>query len=404
MSDESLEFRQTLQWPEGIDEQRFLDEYWQKKPLLFRQAFPDFETPLPADELAGLSLEPDTTGKIITQDSQGAYHLEYGPFEDDRFSTLTGNQWSLLVTDVEKHIPEFAAFLQPFRFIPDWRIDDLMVSYAPDGASVGAHVDEYDVFLLQASGVRTWHIDARTHVEHTMRQDGDLKILAHFQASDTWDLNPGDMLYLPPNMAHHGIAKGDECTTWSIGFRAPRLAELVARMAELISEQMSAQRYSDGQMKRTLRGEITPESIANFKSAWDQATRIDDENFACLLGRWLTESQTSSAQDNLPTDQQHPTKERCVNKHPFSRFAWSRIADSDNQATLFVDGNSYTCSIALAVALCSAEEGSGLEYAEAGSDEAGEGLECDGFNESEMALIQTLIDAGSLVLDLHDDD
>ena len=156
-----------IQWPSDIDECIFLDQFWQKKPLLIRQAFPDFVTPLPADELAGLSLEPDTSGRIIVRDSNGAYTLEHGPFAENRFATLTDNQWSLLVTDVEKHIPEFIAYLQPFRFIPDWRIDDLMVSYAPDGASVGAHVDDYDVFLLQASGKRRWLIEdkVRDHVQ-----------------------------------------------------------------------------------------------------------------------------------------------------------------------------------------------------------------------------------------------
>ena len=394
MSDTPLVFHQTIQWPEGINAQHFLDEYWQKKPLLIRQAFPDFVTPLPADELAGLSLEPETTGKLITRNDKGAYHLEYGPFDEERFATLTGNDWSLLVTDVEKHIPELAAFLQPFRFIPDWRIDDLMVSYAPDGASVGAHVDEYDVFLLQGSGVRTWRIDARNDVKHPMRSDGDLKILASFTATDTWDLDPGDMLYLPPNTAHHGIAQGEDCTTWSIGFRAPRLPDLVSRMAELISEEMALDRYRDGQLTPLLRGEISPDSIARFKDVWNQATRIDDEKFACLLGRWLTESNATNFEDDThfkndspgsssaPGSSNHPAK-LSLSKDPFSRFAWTRTKDSGDQATLFVDGNSFSCSVALAVSLCAAEPGAELEE--------------HTFTENDDALVTTLIEAGSLV-------
>lgn len=394
MSDTPLVFNQTIQWPEGIDQRRFLDEYWQKKPLLLRQAFPGFITPLPADELAGLSLEPETNGKLIIQDDQGAYHLEYGPFDEDRFTSLTGNQWSLLVTDVEKHIPEFTAFLQPFRFIPDWRIDDLMVSYAPDGASVGAHVDEYDVFLLQGSGVRTWHIDARKHVEHLMRDSGDLKLLARFDATDTWDLYPGDMLYLPPNMAHHGIAKGEDCTTWSIGFRAPGLPDFVVSLAELISEQMAAQRYTDGQLTPSQRGEISPDSIARFKAVWNEATQIDDAKFASLLGRWLTESNAttfggepaflnSSPETNPKLGSSHAAR-LCVSKEPFSRFAWTHASESINQATLFVNGNSFICSVALAISLCAAEHA--LE------------LEKKALTETDVALIQTLIEAGSLVV------
>ncbi len=349
-------FNDVIHWPAGINEQVFLSEYWQQKPLLIRQAFPDFDTPLPADELAGLALEPETAGRIITKDENAAYHLEQGPFAEDRFSSLTGNQWSLLVTDVEKHIPEFKAYLQPFRFIPDWRIDDLMISYAPDGASVGAHVDEYDVFLLQGSGVRTWHIDSRVHAVHEMRKDGDLKLLANFDATDTWDLMPGDMLYLPPNMAHHGIANGDDCTTWSIGFRAPRLPDLVSRMAELIGEQMTSERYTDGALTPAQHGEISEASVQRFKTIWTQATQLGDKDFAQLLGRWLTESSVTDATHGV-----NPASDSFFNmgnkslrfdKEPFSRFAW--VSVTADKAMLFVDGESFTCSTVFAQHLCAA--------------------------------------------------
>ena len=349
-----------IQWPSGIDEQHFLNEIWQKKPLLIRQAFPDFVTPLPADELAGLSLEPDTTGRIITQEDNGAFALEHGPFDEDRFATLTGNQWSLLVTDVEKHVPQFIAWLLPFRFIPDWRIDDLMVSYAPDGGSVGAHVDEYDVFLLQASGVRTWRIDARSDTAHQMRVDGDLKTLANFEPTDEWDLIAGDMLYLPPGMAHHGIAKGEDCTTWSIGFRAPRLPDFIARVSELLSEKMTQQhRYTDGRMKPARPGEISRESIQRFKSIWETATQLNDADFSGLLGIWLTES-TSLAppavmpEGELSTDFIYSNEAITLQKAPFCRFAW--IERSGHAATLFADGIAMPCSLDFATSLCASEQ------------------------------------------------
>ncbi|MFK7893026.1 MAG: cupin domain-containing protein, partial [Granulosicoccus sp.] len=131
-----------VSWPEGLDESVFLRDYWQQKPLLLRDAFPGFETPLTADELAGLSVETDTTARLITCDDDDIYQLENGPFPEERFAQLTDNRWSLLVTDVEKLLPELRAWMEPFSFLPQWRVDDLMISYAPDGASVGAHVDE----------------------------------------------------------------------------------------------------------------------------------------------------------------------------------------------------------------------------------------------------------------------
>lgn len=353
MTDNHLIFSDVIHWPDGIDEQIFLDHYWQKKPLLIKQAFPDFETPLPADELAGLSLEPDTTGKIITQDHRGAYQLEHGPFEEERFASLTGNHWSLLVTDVEKHLPEFKDFIQPFRFIPDWRIDDLMVSYAPEGASVGAHVDEYDVFLLQASGIRTWHIDARQNVSHQMRSDGDLKILANFQATHTWDLIPGDMLYLPPGIAHHGIANSDECTTWSIGFRAPLIPDLIARVAELLSDRMKPARYADSALSPARHGEINAASIEHFKAIWEEKTQLNNAEFTQLLGRWLTESSAPATPENISSDYLFDDTKNydiTLEKAAFSRFAWTTV--TDQTASLFVDGAHFECSLAFAKMLC----------------------------------------------------
>ena len=141
-----------VNWPDGLSEQAFLDEYWQQKPLLIKQGLPGFETPISPDELAGLAIEEDTTPRLILQNAAGEFTVENGPFDAERFATLQYNDWSLLVTDVEKHLPDISEYLTPFQFLPSWRIDDLMISYAPDGASVGAHVDEYDVFLNRLNG------------------------------------------------------------------------------------------------------------------------------------------------------------------------------------------------------------------------------------------------------------
>ena len=391
--DELADFTDRINWPEGLDESIFLKDYWQQKPLLIRQAFPDFETPLPADELAGLSLDADASSRIITQDDNGDYFLEHGPFEEDRFTSLNSNNWSLLVTDIEKLLPEFKLYLQPFRFIPDWRIDDLMVSYAPDGASVGAHIDEYDVFLLQASGTRTWHIDSRPDTVHELKKTSELKILANFSSTHTWDLQPGDMLYLPPNMAHHGVAKGDDCMSWSIGFRAPLISDMINRLAELVSEEMPHQRYTDGLSLLTMptlpaaHGEINAASVSRFKALWTQAMTMSDAQFAQLLGRWLTEP-AQLAPDVVAEDKHtpsvtsgdHPVR---VNKSSFSRFAWH--TNSNNEAALFVDGHCYQCSLQFASIIC--EQSNRIE------------LHHEQFNAADISVFDSLLRNGSLQYD-----
>ena len=376
-----------ISWPDGIDDEYFLAHYWQQKPLLIRQAFPSFVTPLSADELAGLSLEADANARIIKRENDEQYKLEHGPFDENRFAALTDNQWSLLVSDVEKLIPEFSAYLQPFRFIPDWRIDDLMISYAPDGASVGAHIDEYDVFLLQGSGVRHWAIDTRVDVEHQTASEGDLKILSNFHASENWELMAGDMLYLPPGMPHHGVAKGDNCTTWSVGFRAPYLPEFVAHMAELISEQMTPARYTDGHMARARHGEISIASIQKFKSVWQQATQLNDTEFAKLLGRWLTEpsvsTQLASGDDALHVISDN--KDRLtLQKSPYSRLAW--IEQSTEEALLFFNGAALPCSNVFAINICGHQEIT---------------LKVTELEQRDKQALQTLLDTGCLLAEKH---
>ncbi|MFT6309197.1 MAG: 50S ribosomal protein L16 3-hydroxylase [Halioglobus sp.] len=344
-----------------MDEAVFLRDYWQQKPLLIRQAFPDFQTPLDADELAGLSLETETTPRLISQDNNGNYHLEHGPFEEDRFASLDGNDWSLLVTDVEKHIPELASYLRPFQFLPSWRIDDLMVSYAPVGASVGAHTDEYDVFLLQASGVRQWSIDQRPDVEHELLPDSTLKILATFTATDCWDLEAGDMLYLPPGMPHHGVAKVESCTTWSIGFRAPAIPDMIMRISEMLADNLPAIRFTDGPIDSAISGEISASAVTRMKAIWTQVTTLDEPLFASLVGALLTESGTINSDDSVYDEYEDAEAIEQFIKAPFTQIAWHQDISASveptmaDAVTLFVNGESFYCSRALALELCNGE-------------------------------------------------
>src|SRR3990167_5380334 len=208
-----------------ITPRQFLTEYWQKKPLLIRAAYPDFTGLLSADELAGLACEEDVQARLVIN-RQGKWQVENGPFDEARFAKLPKRDWTLLVQGVNHHLPEAATLLQRFDFIPHARLDDLMVSYAPDGGGVGPHFDSYDVFLLQGQGKRLWRI--RSEEDLTLVDGAPLRILKNFKTEQEYLLEAGDMLYLPPHVAHWGIAVGD-CITYSIGFRAPSAQELATQ-------------------------------------------------------------------------------------------------------------------------------------------------------------------------------
>lgn len=256
--------------------EEFLRDYWQKKPVLIRNAWPGFKPLLAADELAGLSLEEEIESRIVIENGEsGPWEIHKGPFDEERFSTLPENGWTLLVQAVDHWIPEAADLLENFRFIPRWRIDDLMISFAVDGGGVGPHYDQYDVFLLQAEGQREWRIGQMCTEASPILQGPKIRVLESFEESDRWVLNPGDMLYLPPQLAHWGIAKG-QCQTYSIGFRAPSQAELAqSALDQVLATSNEDQRYGDPDLQSVEHsGEITD---------------ADKERLLELLGSILTQ-------------------------------------------------------------------------------------------------------------------
>ena len=224
----------------------FMRDFWQKKPLVIHAALPNFTSPISADDLAWLSCEDDATSRLILEKGGSSpWELRYGPFAEEDFQLLPESSWTLLVHEVDQWDPDVAQILDAFRFIPNWRLDDIMVSYAPDGASVGAHVDNYDVFLLQALGRREWRIGTSPLVDENLVPDVDVSILADFEPDEIHILEPGDLLYLPPRYAHHGIAMGD-CMTYSIGFRAPSHEDILSGFLSRVLEQIDPmERYSD---------------------------------------------------------------------------------------------------------------------------------------------------------------
>jgi 50S ribosomal protein L16 3-hydroxylase len=213
----------------GLSATQFLSEYWNKKPLLIRQAFANFEQkyqPFNIADVLKLAGYDEAQARLVVntpKSGQAPWLLERGPFRKKRFDALKGQKWTVLVQDTQHFSHEAHALLAHFDFISYDRIDDLMVSYAPKGGGVGPHVDSYDVFLLQGTGSRRWQISAKPDL--TWVKDAPLKILKNFKAEQEWVLEAGDMLYLPPGYAHNGEAQSD-CLTWSIGFRAPAREEI----------------------------------------------------------------------------------------------------------------------------------------------------------------------------------
>lgn len=216
----------------------FLSEYWQKKPLIIRNALPDFINPLSGDELAGLSLEEEIESRIVleTPGQIPQWHLKRGPFGEEEFAKLPKTNWTLLVQGVDRVIPEVYALLNHFDFIPQWRIDDVMISYAAMHGSVGPHYDNYDVFLFQAQGRREWSLTSKNCTESNYINDLELRIMNEFSVEERFILEEGDMLYLPPHIGHYGIAHSQDCMTYSFGYRSYQGQEVWDSLGDYLSE------------------------------------------------------------------------------------------------------------------------------------------------------------------------
>lgn len=274
----------------NISKEQFLKEYWQKKPLLIRQAYPNFEPLIPADELAGMSLEEEIESRIILENGPDSpWQLLSGPFEEDTFAKLPEDKWTLLIQGVDQWLPEAADLLQDFNFIPSWRIDDLMISFATDGGSVGPHYDQYDVFLLQAEGKREWRIGQMCSEQDAFLKESKLRILSEFEETERWVLEPGDMLYLPPRLAHYGISQGN-CQTYSIGFRAPSHSELMHSLVDQIDASSNEdQRYGDPDLQlQDNCGEINQAALKQVREFMIKALE-DPVLLSDTIGKLMTE-------------------------------------------------------------------------------------------------------------------
>jgi 50S ribosomal protein L16 3-hydroxylase len=344
----------------GMSSAAFLRDYWQKRPLLIRGAFPRLQAPLTPEDLAGLACEETALSRLIQHDRQrDAWSVRSGPFREDEFPGLPHQDWTLLVQDVDKWDGDVAALLSRFDFLPRWRIDDVMVSFAAPGGSVGAHVDQYDVFLLQGLGRRRWQIDAGKNPDTTFRDDVELKLLRQFHPSHEWILEPGDMLYLPPGMPHHGVAL-DACLTFSVGMRAPARSELLLDFAEFLAESMpESQRYADPDLTPAAdSGEIDAAALKRVARALAPFVAPETATLRRSFGRFITRYRSAGgviAPPRAASPVQIAARLAAgaqLLRHPFTRMAWARAGKA---AELFVDGDMSTCTVATARAICGAD-------------------------------------------------
>jgi 50S ribosomal protein L16 3-hydroxylase len=282
-----------LQLFAGLSAQQFMRRHWQKKPLLVRQAFPDFKPLLSRAGLFALAAQEGVQARLVQQKAK-SWSLAHGPFKKKALPALSAPGWTLLVQGVDLHLDAAHNLLQQFRFVPDARLDDLMISYASAGGGVGPHFDSYDVFLLQASGQRRWKIGRQKDL--SLRADVPLKVLQHFEPEEEFVLSAGDMLYLPPRWAHDGVAVGaDECMTYSIGFRAPSVAELahglLTRMADEVDDEdpQAARLYADPKQDAASEPAQIPSDLSEFARQALLRAANDPDAFALSLGEMLTE-------------------------------------------------------------------------------------------------------------------
>ena len=335
------------QYPLGeLSAEQFLREYWQKKPLLIRNALPDFIPPVDAAELAGLACEEEVEARLIQFDPQtDHWSLRHGPFDESTFAELPSQHWTLLVQAVDHWVPEAADLLAQFSFIPNWRVDDLMISYAVTGGGVGPHYDNYDVFLLQASGRRRWELGPRCDEHSPRRADAPVMILPEWEAEHSYDLAPGDMLYLPPQIAHNGIALDDDCTTYSIGFRAPAHNELLRSFSDYLGEQLGREtRYSDPDLRlQPNPGEISPAALDRVQAILAHYLQ-DRTQLTQWFGRYMTDPKYPELEE--PGEALNPDQIRrqlasgaVLVRNEGCRMAY--VAQSETQLQLFVDGRAY---------------------------------------------------------------
>lgn len=320
---------------QNFSKKDFLAHYWQQQHLFIANAIPHYKPPLDADDLAGLSLEEAAESRIFIQHSEHQWEAQHGPFPEDHYSTLPEKNWTLLVQAVDHWLFEINDLKQYFRFIPDWRIDDIMISYAPTGGGVGPHFDQYDVFLLQAAGTRRWKIGQDCD-ETTPLVDSDvIKQIQHFEQQEEYLCKPGDILYIPPGRAHWGISESDDCMTISIGFRAPSHEQVIAHLCDDVASELADElRFKDDDLNQQKHpAKIDNQVVQQLRNIIEQHL-LNDSTLARSFGRLMT----------LPKYPDHISASECSSdvlvRRPDARLAYFK---ADDEILLFANGECIHC-------------------------------------------------------------
>lgn len=381
--------------PVDFDRDDFLRHYWQKKPMLIRGNRKHFADPIEPDELAGLACEEFIESRLILNSPDTkTWTLRNGPFSENDFSELPETHWTLLVQAVDQWHEGVKSLLKDFDFIPSWRIEDIMISFASDAGSVGPHFDYYDVFLIQGLGKKRWRLGGHADSASSLLPNTDLRLLENFTTTQDWIVEPGDILYLPPNVAHYGEAIGDSIT-YSVGFRTPSIAEIIDDFgSEVILDLREDQRYTDTEPRQPKhKGEISASSSEQLIDILK--TQLLDK---AKVTRWLGLYMTSPKYPELFDDEAAPidiTDLRAdvndglqLTTNPASRFAFSQ---QDGRNDLFVDGHLIVCTDELATLLPALCNGSITDWREVFS-----------MNEESANLVVQLYNQGSLIADEAD--
>lgn len=328
-----------MKFPGDMTAESFLEAHWQKSALFMPGAVDELPSILPAEELAWLATQEDVESRLVFTERGGnktRYRVESGPFDELTLSSLPDRDWTLLVLDVDKHLPDFARLFALAAFIPDWRVDDLMISFAAPGGSVGPHKDNYDVFLCQGSGRREWHLG---NADETNASDecADLSLLQPFSDPSPITAAYGDILYVPPGIPHWGIAE-EACTTYSIGMRAPTLGELRLSYEREFPHETNPfphravendTFYSDPDLDQmeSSPGQISPKSIDRCRVLASESTQTENRQLAITLGCVATDLKAWLSPDSPSADEisaflgRHDLRQP-IPVHGMARIAW----------------------------------------------------------------------------------
>ncbi|HQZ18494.1 MAG TPA: cupin domain-containing protein [Vicinamibacteria bacterium] len=322
---------------------RFLANHWQKEPLVVRGAFPNFKDPLSPDELAGLACEPDVESRLVRErGGRKRWQVTRGPQDPRVLRKLGRSHWTLLVESMDRHSREVAALASAFSFIPRWRMDDVMVSLAPLHGTVDAHIDSYDVFLIQGQGRRRWEVDRRSTPDY--KPGLDLRILKRFRAEDSWVLEPGDMLYVPPGVGHRGVTVlggAEVALTYSVGFRAPSSADLLSTLLSRALASETQRLFSDAGRKASRdAGEISSQDRAALRDFLiSDLESSSPDAWALAMGEAVTSGGSTgvpAANTTRRSAERRLAGGSTVSVIPGARMAWARL--SRGRAALFVNG------------------------------------------------------------------